>query len=57
MKVGCEFEHEGETPEAVAYAPQSINQGATVSWHPVCQWHADDWWDGADWGPIPFKEV
>lgn len=45
------------TKQAVCYAPQSVDQGKTLNWLPVCVPHADGWWDGRDWGPIKFVSV
>ena len=28
-----------------------------IDWVPTCEECAEGWWDGATWGPIPFREV
>lgn len=36
--------------EPTAYLmPQSVDQGRTVTWQPVCRKDAPYWWDGSDW--------
>lgn len=48
----CAIPHLGPTP-AEFLAPQSTDQGRTVTWKWVCDFHARGWWCGADWrGPI-----
>jgi hypothetical protein len=53
----CHFEHDGGARLATALAPQSIDQGNAIAWVPVCDGHASDWWDGSDWGPVPFRTL
>jgi hypothetical protein len=36
--------------EAIALAPQSLDQGVTIdTWQPVCISEVQTWWDGSDW--------
>ena len=47
----CEFceENQGLKVKAVKRVPQSGDEGKTIEFFNVCQFHADTWWDGADW--------
>ena len=51
----CLFCDEKRT--AVVLAPQSTDQGHHVTYEPACASHAETWWEGADWGPIPFRTI
>lgn len=39
----------GERVPATWVAPSSTNAGKTVDFSPICDAHAEGWWDGADW--------
>jgi hypothetical protein len=45
LRPTCTYCH---TP-ATRLAAQSIDQGVTVDWVPICDHHADGWNDGGDW--------
>ena len=39
----------GERVTATWAAPSSPDAGKTVDFSPICDAHAEGWWDGADW--------
>jgi len=39
----------GRDTVAVVMAPQSADQGKTINYIPICEYHWRHWWDGADW--------
>jgi hypothetical protein len=39
----------GHDKKAIVLAPQSIDQGNSVTMTPACEGHYAEWWDGADW--------
>jgi hypothetical protein len=39
----------GERVPATWVAPSSTDAGKTVDFSPICDAHANGWWDGADW--------
>ena len=49
--------HNGEKTKAIKLAPQSADAGKTITWIAVCRLHLWGWWDGADFGPMPFKSI
>ena len=44
----CRVNH-GLTVKATWIMPQSTNQGKTVTYMNVCNYHREEWWVGADW--------
>lgn len=52
MRILCTFDccsADGERSPAVYLLPSSDDKGNHIIWLPVCEAHAADWWDGADW--------
>lgn len=47
--------NQGEHVPAYALAPQSTDQGQTITWVLVCEAHGSGWWEGCDWGPAEFR--
>lgn len=58
MNLTCITHHDGGPVPAVAFAPQSYDQGATIdSWQPVCEADARTWFDVSDWvGQIVYMD-
>jgi hypothetical protein len=43
--------------QAEFFAAQSVDQGTTIEWFPICQGHADGWNEGGDWHAPVFRLV